>query len=43
MSKDIIVLADEMYLRKCVQYSQGQYIGADEEGTAFKGIMVFMI
>ena len=34
-------MADEMYLQKCIQYSGGDYVGADE--NLYKGIVVFMI
>ena len=43
LPKEVILLLDEMYLRKSVPYSLGQFIGADEKGAPFKGIMVFMI
>ena len=36
-------MADEMYLRKKVQYSGGEYIGADKDGNLYKGIVVFMV
>ena len=42
ISQDITVMVDEMYLRKCAQYSEGKFIGFDE-GDFYKGIMVFMI
>ena len=36
-------MADEMYLQKKVQYSGGDYVGADSDGNLYKGIFVFMI
>ena len=43
IGKDIVLLADEMYLQKGMQYQGGKLIGSDEDGTLYKGIMVFMI
>ena len=43
ISQDIVLMADEMYLQKCVQYSGGDYVGADEDENLYKGIVVFMI
>ena len=43
ISKDVIMMVDEMYLQKCVQYIGGDYLGSDDEGNLFKGIVVFMI
>ena len=40
---DCILMVDEMYLQKATQYQGGEYVGADEEGNLFKGIIVFMI
>ena len=36
-------MADEMYLQKARQYHSGEYIGADEDGNLYKGIVAFMI
>ena len=41
--KDIILMVDEMYLQKCIQYAGGQYIGADSNKNFYKGTVVFMI
>ena len=35
-------MVDEMYLHKAVQYQAGEYVGADEEGNLFQGIVAFM-
>ena len=35
-------MIDEMYLQKAAQYQSGEYVGADEEGNLFKGIVAFM-
>ena len=43
ISEDIILMADEMYLRKKVQYSGGEYVGADKDGNLYKGIVVYMV
>ena len=43
ISKDVIMMVDEMYLQKCFQYIGGDYLGSDDEGNLFKGIVVFMI
>ena len=43
ISEDLILMADEMYLRKKVQYSGGEYVGADKDGNLYKGIVVFMV
>ena len=38
-----MLLVDEMYLQKSVQFHSGNFIGRIEEGTLYKGIVVFMI
>ena len=43
ISKDVIMMVDEMYIQKCVQYIGGDYLVSDDEGNLFKGIVVFMI
>ena len=43
ISNDIIMIIDEMYLQKCIQYTDGEYLGSDDEGNLYKGIAVFMI
>ena len=43
VSSDCVLLVDEMFLEKCVQYHGGKYVGEDEDGNIFKGIVVFMI
>ena len=43
ISNDIIVIIDEMYLQKCIQYTGGEYLGSDKEGKLYKGIVVFMM
>ena len=43
ISEDIVLMADEMYLQKCVQYSGGDYVGVDADENLYKGIVVFMI
>ena len=34
---------DEMYMQKSAQYQSGEYVGVDEEGNLFKGIVAFML
>ena len=43
LSTDVILMADEMYLHKSTQYHGGSYVGADENGELYKGVVVFMI
>ena len=37
------LMIDEMYLQKSAQYQSGEYVGVDEEGNSFKGIVAFMV
>ena len=34
---------DEMYMQKSAQYQSGEYVGVDEEGNLFKGIVAFVL
>ena len=43
ISCDCIMIVDEMYLQKAAQYQGGEYVGVDEEGNLYKGIVAFMI
>lgn len=43
IDKDIVLLMDEMYLQREVQYHEGKLTGCDEDGTMFRGIMTFMV
>ena len=44
ISEDVILMADQMYLQKCVQYSGEKYVGADAaEDNLYKGIVVCMV
>lgn len=43
MSSDVILMVDEMYLQKGTSYQGGEYIGEDETGELYKGIVCFMI
>ena len=36
-------MVDEMYLHKTAQYQAGEYVGADEEGYLYKGIVAFLV
>ena len=40
---NIVLLVDEMYLEKSCEYHSGQYIGKDDDGEFYNGIMVFMV
>ena len=42
ISDDCVLLIDEMYLQKSAQYHGGNLLGQDENGTLYKGIVVFM-
>ena len=33
ISRDVIMMVDEMYLQKYVQYIDGDYLGSDDEGN----------
>ena len=39
VDKDVVLLLDEIYVQKDVQYEEGGLIGADGDGHMFKGIM----
>jgi len=41
--QDVVLLIDEMYLQKEVQYHQGQLFGRDQDDQFYKGLMTFMI
>ena len=43
ISEDLVLMADEMYLQKATDFSGGEYIGADDEGTLYKGVVAFMV
>ena len=43
ISRDVILMVDEMFLQKAAQYQAGEYVGADDEGNLYKGIVAFMI
>ena len=36
ISKDVILIFDEIYLQKCEEYSGGESIGTDDKGSAYK-------
>ena len=41
--EDVILIVDEFYLQKQAQYCCGVYVGADDKGTLYKGVVAFMI
>ena len=43
ISKDVILMFDEMFLQKCEEFAGGEVVGADEDGELYKGVMCFMI
>ena len=43
ISKDVVLLLDEMYLQKASQYHSGNLYGEDDMGNLYKGIVNFMI
>ena len=40
---DVVLLLEEIYLQKDVQYQGGKLVGVDSEENFFKGVMAFMI
>ena len=40
---DVILIIDEMYLQRSYEYSGGMFVGRDENGEFYNGIMVFMV
>ena len=43
LSNNIVLNADETYLKKKVLYSAGKYVGADSDGNMYKGVVVFIL
>ena len=43
MNSDCVLILDEMYLQKSSEYNGGKYVGLDEDGKFYKGILCFMI
>ena len=43
ISEDVVLMADEMYLQKAAEFAGGEYIGEDENGDLYKGIVAFMV
>ena len=43
ISKDIVVLFDEMYLQKCVEYYGGEFFGSNNNNDLHKSIVCFTI
>ena len=42
-SRDCILMMDGIYLQKPAPYQLGEYVGVDEEGNLYKGIVAFMV
>jgi hypothetical protein len=43
ISEDVILMLDEMILQKSTVYHGGNFVGADEDGNKYKGILVLMV
>ena len=43
ISVDCVLMLDEMYLQKSVDYHNGSLVGQNENGQFYNGILVFMI
>ena len=42
MKKIPFLMTDIVYLQKSAQYQSGEYVGVDEDGNLYKGIVAFM-
>ena len=36
-------MSDKLHLQKGVQYDSGECVGADEDGSLYKGVVVLMV
>ena len=43
ISSDVVLMADEMYLQKGLQYSAKEYVGADKDGSLYKEVVVLIV
>ena len=43
ISKDVVLMFNEMYLQKCEKYRDGVLIGANENNELYKGLLSFII
>ena len=43
ISSDIVLMANEIYLQQGTQFHSGEWIGVNENGELFKGVVAFMI
>ena len=43
VSSDCVLIIDEMYIQKSLQYYSGDFMGQDEEGNLHQRIVLFMI
>ena len=43
ISEDTVVLFDEMYLQKCVEYCRGEFFGSNINNELYKSIVWFII
>ena len=43
ISRDVVLVADELYLQKGVQYNSGKCVGADEDGSLYKDVVVLTV
>ena len=37
--EDIILMVDEMFLQKSTQYQGSEYVGTNEDGNLYKGVI----
>ena len=43
ISEDVVLMFEEIYLRKCEEYCGGEIIAANENNELYKGLLSFMI
>ena len=43
VDRDCMLLVDEMYLQKASEYHGGKFVGKNEDGELYNGIVVFMV
>ena len=43
LSNNVVLITDEMCLKKKVQYFARKYVGADSDGSMYKGVVVFVL
>ena len=43
MNSDCVLILNEMYFQKSSEYHGGKYVGLDEDGKLYNGILCFML